>query len=208
MAISYPRSLPTHTGISSIELRTINAVAYSRSPFTFSGEAFEYAGKMFQADVTLPPMRRSDAAQWIAWLVSMKGQVGTFYLGDPAAVTPLGSARDADTILVNGAVSSGNTITIDSAPASQTGYLKAGDYMHIGSGADRQLFKVLQDVDTDGSGGATVDVWPDVRTTILDNAAVNVENTQGVFRLASNEQSWSIDNASIYGITFGAVEAL
>ena len=208
MTISYPRSLPTHTGISSIELRTINAVAYSRSPFTFSGEAFEYAGKMFQADVTLPPMRRSDAAQWIAWLVSMKGQVGTFYLGDPAAVTPLGSARDADTILVNGAVSSGNTITIDSAPASQTGYLKAGDYMHIGSGADRQLFKVLQDVDTDGSGGATVDVWPDVRTTILDNAAVNVENTQGVFRLASNEQSWSIDNASIYGITFGAVEAL
>lgn len=208
MAISYPRSLPTHTGISSIELRTINAVAYSRSPFTFSGEAFEYAGKMFQADVTLPPMNRSDAAQWIAWLVSMKGQVGTFYLGDPAAATPLGSARDTDTILVNGAVSSGNTIAIDSGPASQTGYLKAGDYMHIGSGADRQLFKVLQDVDTDGSGGATVDVWPDVRTTILDNAAVNVENTQGVFRLASNEQSWSIDNASIYGITFGAVEAL
>lgn len=208
MAISYPRSLPTHTGISSIELRTINAVAYSRSPFTFSGEAFEYAGKMFQADVTLPPMNRSDAAQWIAWLVSMKGQVGTFYLGDPAAATPLGSARDADTILVNGAVSSGNTIAIDSAPASQTGYLKAGDYMHIGSGTDRQLFKVLQDVDTDGSGGATVDVWPDVRTAILNNAAVNVENTQGVFRLASNEQSWSIDNASIYGITFGAVEAL
>lgn len=208
MAINYPLSLPTHTGIAQIEFRTTNAVAYSRSPFTFAGQAHEYAGKMWQADVTLPPMKRSDAEQWVAWLVSLKGQLGTFYLGDPLAELPMGSARDADTILVDGAVSSGNTIDIDSAPTSQTDYLKAGDFLQIGSGTSRQLFKVLTDTDTDGTGSATVDVWPNVRTSIADNAAVTVESPQGVFRLASNEQSWSVNNAAIYGISFSAMEAV
>ena len=144
----------------------------------------------------------------MAWLISLKGQLGTFYLGDPAATTPLGSARDTDTILVDGAVSSGDTIAIDSAPASQTDYLKAGDYMEIGTGVNRQLFKVLNDVDTDGTGSATVDVWPNVRTSIADDAAVTVQSAQGIFRLASNEQAFSINEASIYGITFGAIEAV
>lgn len=208
MAINYPISLPTHTGIAQIELRAINAVAYSRSPFTFSGQAHEYAGKMWQADVSLPPMKRDDAEQWISWLISLKGQLGTFYLGDPTAATPRGSARDADTITVDGATTSGNTIDIQSAPVSTTNYLKAGDYMQIGTGTSRQLFKVLQNVSTDSSGTATVDVWPNVRTSIADNAPVTVQSTQGLFRLASNETSWSVNEASIYGLTFGAMEAL
>jgi hypothetical protein len=208
MAISYPLALPDTNTIRSIELRTVNAVAYSRSPFTFAGQAHEYAGKMWQADVTLKPMRRSDAEKWITWLMSLKGQLGTFYLGDPLGCIPLGSGRDSDTVLVDGAVSSGNTIAIDSAPVSTTDFLKAGDYMQIGSGTSRQLFKVLTDVDTDGTGSATVDVWPNVRTSIADDAAVTLESAQGVFRLASNETSWSVNEASIYGITFGAVEAV
>ena len=109
---------------------------------------------------------------------------------------------------MNGATSSGNTLAIDSAPASRTGYLKAGDYMQVGTGTSRQLFKVLADANTNGSGQATVDIWPDVRTSIANNAAVTVENTKGIFRLASNEQAFSINEASIYGITFGAMEAL
>jgi len=208
MSISYPLALPATNTIRSIELRTVNAVAYSRSPFTFAGQAHEYAGKMWQADITLKPMRRSDAEKWITWLISLKGQLGTFYLGDPLGCTPQGSGRDSDTVLVDGAVTSGNTIAIDSAPVSTTDFLKAGDYMQIGSGTSRQLFKVLNDVDTDATGSATVDVWPNVRTSISDNAAVTLESAQGVFRLASNETSWSVNEASIYGITFGAVEAV
>ena len=208
MAISYPLSLPTSIGIAQIEFRATNAVAVSRSPFTYSTQVHAYSGQSWQADVTLPSIRRDLAEEWVAWLISLKGQLGTFYLGDPNAVTPRGSARDTDTIQVSGATSSGNTLAIDSAPASQTGYLKAGDYMQVGSGTSRQLFKVLADVNTNGSGQATVDIWPDVRTTIANNSAVTVENTKGIFRLASNEQGFSINEASFYGISFGAVEVL
>jgi len=204
MAISYPLSLPTSIGIAQIELRATNAVAISRSPFTFQSQVHAYTGQSWQADVTLPSVRRDLAEDWVAWLISLKGQLGTFYLGDPNAATPRGSARDSDTILVNGAVSSGNTISIDSAPASQTDYLKAGDYLQVGT----QLFKVLTSVDTNGSGEATIDVWPDVRTSISDDAAVTVQDTKGLFRLSSNEQTFSINEASFYEITFGAVEAI
>ena len=92
MAISYPLTMPTDTGIRSVELRAINAVAYSRSPFSFAGQAFAYSGQMWQADVTLPPMKRTDAEQWIAWLVSLRGAYGSFLLGDPLGCVARGVA--------------------------------------------------------------------------------------------------------------------
>jgi hypothetical protein len=209
MAITYPLSLPTGIGMAQIELRVSNAVAVSRSPFTYSTQVHAYSGKSWQADVTLPSIRRDLAEEWIAWLISLKGQLGTFYLGDPNAVTPLGSARNSDTVTTNGSTAAGsNTIAITSAPLSQTDYLKAGDYLQIGTGTSMQLFKVLADVDTDGSGQATIDVWPDVRATISTGTSVYFESAKGVFRLASNESAFSINEASIYGISFGAIEAI
>ena len=38
MAITYPLSIPTHTGIRSYELRATNAIAYSASPFHVCGD--------------------------------------------------------------------------------------------------------------------------------------------------------------------------
>lgn len=206
MAITYPLSLPTHTGIRSVELRAINAVAYSQSPFTFSGQSHAYSGQTWQADITLPPMKRDDAEQWIAWLISLRGQYGTFLLNDPSATTPRGSA--GGTPLVNGASQTGGTINLDGCTASQTGWLKAGDYIQLGSGSSSRLHKVLQDADSDASGEVSLEIWPHIRTSPVDNSAVTTSTAKGVFRLASNEQAWSVNEASIYGLTFGAFEAL
>jgi hypothetical protein len=385
--ITYPLSLPSHTGIRSVELRATNAVAYSRSPFTFAGQAFAYPGQMWQADVTLPPMKRADAEQWIAWLVSLRGQLGTFTMGDPLCKTPRGTAlggrvnlldyseqfdnaawtksnstitansiaspdglTTADTLVentasashnineafswvagttytlsiyvkeqsarnirigfplaqfgavapfavfdttsgsvlsisgavvtksesvgngwfrfsiskdasvsgtgnlafiltdgtnttylgdgvsgayiwgaqlevgsapttyqpifagygpfVNGAGQTGSSLVIDGASPDETGYLLPGDYIQLGSGATATLHKVLTQVDTNSSGQATVDIWPSIRTAPADNAAVVVSNTVGRWRLSSNESSWSINEASIYGISFSAMEAV
>jgi hypothetical protein len=206
MAISYPLSMPTNTRIRSIELRAVNAVAYSRSPFTFAGQAFAYAGQMWQADVTLPPMKRADAEQWLAWLVSLRGSLGTFLLGDPLGCVARGVATG--TPIIKGGSQTGGTINIDGATSGVTGWLKAGDYVQIGSGGTARLHKVLQDANSDGSGNVTLELWPHVRTAPADNAAVTVSSAKGLFRLASNEQAWSINEASIYGITFSAMEAV
>jgi len=99
-------------------------------------------------------------------------------------------------------------LTVDGLPASATGYLKAGDYIQLGCGSSATLHKVLQDVDSNASGQATLELWPYIRTAPSDDATIVVGDTVGVFRLSSNQTDWSINNASFYGITFAAVEAV
>lgn len=208
MAISYPLSLPTVSGISSIRFIARNTVAVTTSPFTYKQQVLKHSGERWEADISLSPMNRSDAEEWNAFLMSLGGQYGTFLLGDPLGATPRGSARDTDTILVNGASQTGNALIFDTNQTSQTGYLKAGDYIQIGTAADTQLYKVLSDVDTDAGGDASVDIWPSLRSSPSDNATIKVQNTVGLFRLSSSETGWDANVASIYGITFGAVEAI
>ena len=206
MAIIYPLSLPTNTGIKQIEFRAINAVAYSASPFTFSGQAFAYSGQMWQADITLPMMKRDNAEQWLSWLISLRGQYGTFLLGDPTGSTARGVATGAP--LVNGAGQTGGTLVIDGATVSTTGWLKAGDYIQLGSAGTSTLHKVLQDANSDGAGNVSLEIWPHLRVSPSNNSSVVVSNTKGRFRLSSNEQAWSIDEASRYGMAFAAMEAI
>lgn len=203
---TYPISFLSHTGVRSVELRAVNAVIYEMSPFTFAGQAQASSGQMWQADVTLPPMKREDAEKWIAWLVSLRGQFGTFNMGDPSAATPRGVATG--TPRVNGASQTGEDLNIDGCTANVTGWLKAGDYIQLGTAGTATLHKVLADVNTNASGETTLSLWPHIRSAPADNATVVVSDTVGRFRLASNESSWSVNEASIYGITFSAREAI
>ena len=194
MAISYPLSLPTNIGMASIELRAKNTVAVSSSPFTYKQTVYAYDGQMWEADVTLPPMNRDDAESWIAFLMSLKGRYGTFLLNDPSATSVRGTATSAT--ISGSAGDSSVTVTM-------SGTLKAGDYIQLGSASDATLHKVL--VDQDGSG--TLEIWPKLRKA-RSSVSADLTSASGVFRLASNETAWSVNDASFYGISFGATEVV
>lgn len=206
MAITYPLSLPSHKKPANITFRAVNTVGITQSPFTYAQQAVAHSGQRWECDVTLPQMSRADAEQWIAFLVSLRGQFGTFTLGDPTGASPRGSA--GGTPLVNGASQTGGTLNIDGCTASQTGWLKAGDYIQLGTAGTATLHKVLADADSNGSGEVSLDIWPYIRTAPADNASVTLTNTVGRFRLASNQQNWNINEASIFGMTFGGVEVI
>ena len=209
MAYSYPLTLPTVTGIRSINLRARNVVGISQSPFTLKQQVISHSGQQWEAEITLPPMTRAEGEEWVSFLVKLKGQQGTFLLGDPSGATPRGSAASTPgTPLVNGADQTGGSLTIDGAPANASGYLKAGDYIQLGTSSSATLHKVLNDVTTSGSGEANIDIYPSIRTAPADNAAVTVSSAKGIFRLASNETNWSINEVTHFGITFAAVEAI
>jgi len=206
MSISYPITFPTHTNVRSVELRAVNAVAMSMSPFTYKQQVFAHQGQRWEADVTLPPMKRSDAEQWVAWLVSLKGLRGTFLMGDPVGCTPRGSA--GGTPRVNGSNQTGDTLNIDGCTASQTSWIKAGDYIQIGLASAASLHKVLVDANSESSTEAMLDIWPNINVAPADNDLVYTSNTYGVWRLANNESNWSINEIAIYGLTFGCTQAI
>lgn len=208
MAESYPINLP-NTNIAKIRLIANNAVAISESPFTFSQQVYRHQGQSWEADISLPPMKRADAEAWISFILRLRGQFGTFLMGDPSSATPRGSASvAAGTPVVNGASQTGDFLNIDGLPINESGYLLAGDYIQLGSAATATLHKVLEDVNSDGLGAATLNLFPAVRIAPSDGAAITVTNCVGKFRLSGNETMWDVNESSIYGVTFGAVEAI
>lgn len=206
MAISYPLSLPTTTGIAQVRMVANDMVGVNMSPFSGVQQVYRYTGQLWEADITLPPMTRAEAEYWISFLLKLNGAYGTFLLGDPNGATARGVATG--TPLVNGASQTGGELVTDGWTVSTTGILKAGDYIQLGAGASAKLHKVLDDVDSDGSGNATLQLWPDLRGAPADNASIVVTNPKGVFRLTSNAADFTVNEAAIYGMTFGAREAL
>lgn len=193
MAISYPVSTPESViGIAQVELSATNAVAISRSPFTFATQVHAYDGEMWTANVTIPTVRKDLAEPWVAMLVSLRGQYGTFLLGDPNNTSPQGTATSAT---ITGSTGD-RSVTV-----AMTGTLKAGDYFQLGSGSSAKLHKVL----VDKSGSGTLEIWPALRSDYT-TANATLTNPKGVFRLATNQTNWSIGSSSAYNIQFQAME--
>ena len=210
MAITYPLSIPTTIGIGLIELRASNVVGVSESPFTYKQQVVQHQGQRWEASVQIPPVRKDLAEEWVAFLLSLKGRRGTFYLGDPNMATPRGTVLAATSVTLGSATTVGGEtvdLTKGTGPA-KTNFLRAGDYIQIGTGSDRTLHKVLTDTNLDSNGDATVDIWPHTRAVVASGTSVVHQSPTGVFRLASNVSSWSINNASAYGISFDAIEVV
>ena len=195
MAISYPLNTPTTIGIESIELRAVNAVAVSQSPFTYKQQVISHQGQIWSASVSIPSVRRDLAADWKAMLVALKGSVGTFLLGDPDYATPRGTVSGTPTL---SGTAGDSTVSV-----TMTGTLLAGDYIQLGTGSAARLHQVL----VDQSGSGNLEIWPDLRSTYSGETVI-YSSPKGVFRLGNSTTSWSINNASFYGISFEAIEAL
>jgi hypothetical protein len=206
MAISYPRVLPTNIGFAQVTLRAVNQTSMTMSPFTYKQQIYNHSGQRWEAECQIPPLKRDDAEEWVAWLLSLNGRAGTFLMGDPLGDTARGTL--GGTPVVNGADQVGNSLTIDGCSNSITNWIKAGDYVQLGSASTATLHKILQNVNTDASGQATLDIWPSMRTAPADGSTIVTSNAVGRFRLNSGQQDWTINNISSYGITFAAVEAI
>ena len=203
MAITYPLSLPNTTSFESARMTARSVVGISKSPFTGAQQVQKHQGQWWEFETKLVPMTRANAEAWLAFMLSLNGIQGTFLLGDPLGSTARGVA--SGTPLVKGASQTGNSLITDGWTASQTGILKAGDYFQLGTGSSSKLYKVLADANSDGSGDATFDIFPSINTAVADNTALTVSSAKGLFRLASNEMGFELQQAQQYGIAFSAI---
>lgn len=202
MATSFPISLPSN-GTRHINIRQASVVAQGQDPYTLQRQVQRRQGQVWALDFSYPPLARADAEPIVAALNSLNGVEGTFLFGDSANKTPRGTATG--TPLVKGASQTGEDLITDGWTAGVTGILKAGDWLQIGTAGTARLYKNLTDVNSNGSGEATLTLWPRIFTAWGDNAALTLSFPKGNFALTGSGQDWSVDVAHRYGLSVSAV---
>lgn len=206
MAITFPLIPPSTPGFRRWTFSPLSINAAVASIFTAQETIQTHAGMRWRGGFTLPPMKRPAAEAWVTFFLKLNGLQGTFLFGDPAAVNPRGSVLG--TPLVNGASQTGQELITNGWTGGSNGVLLEGDYIQLETGLNARLYKILNDVDSDGGGNATIDIWPQLRQSPPENEPLVTTNPRGIFRLASNEFSWDVDTAQFYGLGFSIVEVL
>ena len=204
--MTYPLSLPAIPAFRDFRMVPTSVVAAFESPFTLSQEIQDFAGDRWSCEFTLPPMRRATAEPWLAMLLSLQGAKGTLLVGDQDAPQPLGAAPG--TPLVKGAAQTGRSLLTDGWTPNVANVLLPGDYIQIGSGVTTRLYKVLAAASSNAGGEATLSIWPRLRESPADNAAIVTSNCRGTFRLARNDTGWQTDFQGLYSIQIECIEAI
>ena len=173
-----------------------------RSPLDGTVRTLEMTGARWQAKYELPPMTHAQAAAWTAFLTDLQGNAGRFYGFDPDARAPRGSALGSPRVA--GAGQSGKSLFLDGWTELETGLLLPGDYFEVNG----ELKLVTAQADSDSAGEALVAFTPPLRASPADNAIVIVDHPKATMMLADDTQAiWDAGRASIYGISFSAMEA-
>jgi hypothetical protein len=198
MSIVYPITPPSTPKPSAIRWTELNVIGQSVAQYSLKRQVFDWGGCAWQSEVDFDPLYRDEAAPWIAFLSSLRGVYGSFYWGDTLFSTPLGTAAGAPR--VNGAGQIGFSVATENWTAGAT--LKAGDMFSI----DNKLYRNLTDVTANGSGQATLDIWPSLRGH-ADHASITTTNPTGIFRLAENAIiTQNAGRNAVWEISFTAIE--
>lgn len=170
----------------------VRTVGTTVSPFTGKTKTQEFDGVYWTAEVSLPPMRRSQAVEWQSFLLELNGTVNHFKFADPDALTNTGTystgfltsnLRTNETSVTLSF--SGSTIT---AGASTFSGAKAGDFIVV-TGATNEDNNGTHRIADGGVTSATEVVTTSTFTTESNTASckvrTNVKGATGLSLLAS-----------------------
>jgi hypothetical protein len=199
-------ALPAHPAPAAISVTMTDAVAVVESPYVPSQNQTQIwpAADRWMFQIQMPKMARSTAMPWLAFLAALQGLQNVFQIGDPLGKIPTGAALGAPVVAASSGANAVGAVALATRgwTPNKYGQLMPGDYLQIGL----RLHQVTSQVNADGSGHATVSLWPSLRETPADGTAVGLINPVGVFRLASNKRSWHASPATATEFAFSCNE--
>lgn len=178
------------------------------SPLAATVQTVELPGARWRCRMTFENLSDADGRTLKAFLTKLNGMAGRFYYGDPSFLIDGPQGALGGTPLVNGASQTGNTLNVDGWSASVTDILKAGDYIQF-TNADggRELKMITADVSSNGSGETALEVYPAIRVSPADNAAITVTGATCQMMLNSDAADWALRRPMLNTITIDAIEA-
>lgn len=170
-----------------VEMSWQMEATHGRSESPFTGHSYAVAGFMerWRFSARFKNLSRADSAEAQAFFLQMEAGLHSFRMRDVSHPN-LGVATGTPVLDGDHAARS-RTVSITGATADVTNWLRAGDWIQIGN----QFSKVIQDVDTDGSGNADVHIWPFLWEAHTDGAAVEAADPKGIFHLVGDRGQWT-----------------
>ena len=177
---------------------------------TDSGKSFrrQIQGQRFSFTISYPPMKRSDFAPIMAFIMKQRNRKEDFTITMPSYLNAQGN--ETGTLLVNGShTASDTTIAIDGFAGDGAGRLKAGDLLKF---AHDKVYMVVEDV-TSSSNSATVTIEPPLRTALADNSGVTYDSVPFKVHLTSDVQEFAtsqndVDGNLLFVYEFDVIESL
>lgn len=198
---------PTTPGFRTVNLVMSDSIGQTISPFSQQSYTQQWAGAdLWTGQVSLPPMLRSKATAWIAFLAELRGKLNVFALGDPLGTTPAGNVTGSNPVVTTSDptknLPGSTTLYTQGWIGSAANVLLPGDYIQLNG---NRLHMVLDPVSADSGGFAQINLWPSIREAPTGNVVVT--NCTGLFRLADNQRQWSQDYTRLIAISFKVAEA-
>jgi len=147
------------------------------SPFTGTQQVQDWGGEWWEYTIDFAVHRGADGRLMSAFLAGLRGPIGTFLFSDPSIDQTI-----AGTPVVAGAGQTGRTLDATGWPLSQA-VMSAGDFIQVGTGATTRLHQVQEDVVSDGAGAASLSIWPALRSSPTDGAALVVTSPAVLLRV-------------------------
>ena len=177
---------------------------------TDSGKSFrrQVQGQRFSFTIQYPPMKRSEFAPIMAFIIKQRSRQEDFTITMPPYLNAQGN--ETGTLLVNGAHSvADTTIAIDGFASDGEGRLKAGDLIKF---AHDKVYMIVADV-TSSSNASTVTIEPPLRTALTNNSSVTYDSVPFKVHLTSDVQEFQStqndeDGNLLFSYEFDVIESL
>jgi len=190
--LTFPTNLPA-----SYDWQLVSNTRTFTSPLDGSVQTSEAPGARWHVSLNFPNQAPAAARILAAFLVSLRGEAGRFYLYDHAQKTPRGTI--AGSPAVSGAAQVGASIVT----TGWTGTLLAGDMIGIGG----ELKMVTTDVTGAGATPVTITFEPPLRNAPVNGSAIITTQPTAVFKLTGdNMAAWKVAPTS-YSMALTCEEA-
>jgi len=196
-----------NTNFISVNLKSNQKTLFSE---TDSGKTFrrQIQGQRFSFTIQYPPMKRSEFAPIMAFIMKQRSRQENFTVTMPSYFNAQGS--ETGTLLVNGVHSvADTTIAIDGFAGDGSGRLKAGDFIKF---AHEKVYMVVADA-TSSSNASTVTIEPPLREALANDSAVTYDGVPFTVHLASDVQEFATsendgDGNLLFSYEFDVIESL
>jgi hypothetical protein len=152
VSIVYPLTCPVTANKTRIGYQ--KAAGRAESPFSGISQVFEWSRETWNLSMSFPPLKNADARNMAAFLLAMRGMVGTFLAGDPFGKAPAGVGTG--TPLVSGLNQSRSKLLMTKGwTPSTSGILLPGDYIQVPRNLIQSHFDLTSSSWTDDAGVTT-----------------------------------------------------